>query len=534
MKTKIVLFLILLVALQTYAENSKEVLTSDVTDVKVFLSGAQVNRTFKTTVDEGVTTLAVTELSSQIDANSITATSGGEAMILSTSFSLDYLKEPRMTPQLKSLKDSLEKLTDNLNELNMLKSVYNEEVAMLNANKAVGGSNVGVNFENLQKVIDFYRNRMIDVKGKITDIDKKTAKLNDKIRRINEQIDQENGKLNRPFGTILITVSAKVRSTVNFELSYFARGASWRPSYDIRSKNVSSTVNLLYKANVNQNTGEDWKNVHVSLSTGNPTLGGTKPTLRPWYLRIVEPVQTIYQLEGKAKSRKDAAPMMEQSVVTGGVPASFDDMVVMEENQLVTEFDIQLPYTVLSNGKDVMMDIQSHNLPASYAYYTTPKMDKDAFLIANITGWEKLSLLPGNANVYLENSYVGESYVNPSVTTDTLQLSFGRDKRIIVKREKVKDMNSTKFIGGNVEKDFLFETTIRNTKKDNVTITIEDQIPLSTDENIKITKGELSGGNLNAETGMINWKIELKPGETKSIRLGYKVKYPKDKQIPGL
>lgn len=524
--------LLLLISTNAFSDNEKIVSVSDVTDVKVFLSGAQVTRTFKSTINEGVTTIAVTDLSSMIDRNSITATSGGEAMILSTSYALDYLKEPRVTPQLKSLKDSLGRLTDDMNELNMLKSVYSEEIALLNANKSVGGSNVGVSAETLQKVIDFYRARMIDVKGKLIVIDKKSVKLAEKIKRLNEQIEEENGKLNRPYGTILVTVSAKIRTTVNFELSYFARGASWRPSYDIRSKDVKSTVTLLYKAAVNQNTGEDWKGVRVSLSTGNPTLGGTKPTLRPWYLRIAEPV--MLQQISKSKSRNEAAPMMQSGAMAEDAAPMMYEQVQVEENQLVTEFEIQIPYTVMSDGKDVIMDIQSHNLPAMYSYYSTPKMDKDAFLVASITGWEKLNLLPGAANVYLENSYVGESFVNPAVTTDTLQLSFGRDKRIVIKRERVKDMNTIKFIGGNTEKEFLFETTIRNTKKDNITITIEDQVPLSTDQSIKISNGELSGGNLNNETGMITWKVDLKPGESKSIRLGYKVKYPKDKQVPGL
>ena len=143
-------------------------------------------------------------------------------------------------------------------------------------------------------------------------------------------------------------------------------------------------------------------------------------------------------------------------------------------------------------------------------------------------------MLPGTSKIYLENSYVGESYINPASALDTLLLSFGRDKRIIIKREKVKDMNTTKFIGGNVEKEFLFETTIRNTKKESITITIEDQIPLKTDESMKVTTGELSGGNYVEETGLINWKMDIKPGETKKIRLGFKVKYPKDKIIPGL
>ena len=528
---KIIVVFLLLAAKQSFGDNEKSIVSSQVKDVKIFLSGAQVNRNFKTTIESGVTQIVVENLSSQIDRNSITVSVNGDAMILSTSYSLDYIKENKVTPELKKLKDSLDVFTASLNELNMLLAVYNEEAGMLNANKSVGGSNVGVNSDNLQKVIDFFRKRMIEVKTKILDIDKKKLKLSEKIQRVNEQMQVENGKMNQPSGTIFVNISSKQKTNVEIGLSYFARGASWGPSYDLRAKDVNSTVGLLYKAIVRQNTGENWENVHVALSTGNPTLGGTKPQLNPWFLRFIRP-----RYEQILNARGIDKPMSKQEAA--GIPQSEEinmvDAVQMQENQLVTEFDIQLPYTVLSDGKEVMMDIQSFTLPASYSYYSSPKLDKDAFLMASITGWEKLNLLPGNSNVYLENSYVGQSFINPVATSDTLNLSFGRDKRIVVKRELVKDMNTTKFIGGNVEKEFLFETSVRNSKKETVIITIEDQIPLSTDGEIKITSGELTNGNYNSDTGMINWKLELKSGETKKIRLGYKVKYPKDKIIGGL
>ena len=530
---KIILFFLLLTGFQLFAENQKSIINSEIKDVKVFLSGAQVNRSFKTTIEAGVTELAIENLSSQIDRNSITVSINGDAMIISTVYTLDYLKEKKVTPELKKLQDSLETFTDIMNELNLLEAVYTEETGMLNANKAVGGSNVGVNSDNLHKAIDFYRQRMIEVKGKILEIDKKKVKLAEKIKRMNEQINTENGKMNQPFGTILVNVSSKQKENVDVSLSYFARGASWIPSYDLRAKDVNSPVNLLYKASVSQNTGENWENVHVFLSTGNPTLGGNKPTLSPWYINFITPryeqILNAPTMENMSKSMR-----MGEIKIPSSDASSMTDNVQMQENQVVTEFDIQLPYTVHNDGKAVMMDIQSFTLPAAFSYFTTPKLDKDAFLMANITGWEKLNLLPGASNIYLENSYVGQSFINPSETSDTLQLSFGRDKRITVKREKVKDMNTTKFIGGNIEKEFLFETTIRNSKKEGITITLDDQVPVSKDSNIKVTDVELSGGNYNPDTGMINWKLDLKSGETKKIRFGYKVKYPKDKIIGGL
>jgi uncharacterized protein (TIGR02231 family) len=521
-----------------FAQNEKTISSAEIHDVKIYLAGAEISRAFKTSVDAGVTQLIVPGLSSQIDRNSISAVLSGDAMVLNSTYSLDYLQEKKTNPFLKKLQDSLEVLNNAVVDLNMMKSVYNDEAGMLNANKQVGGSNVGLNAENLHKVIDFYRARMIELKQKIVDIDRKTDKLNEKIQKINEQINVENGKLNQPSGTIFITVSAQQKSNVSIELSYYEIGASWHPSYDLRAKDVNSPVNLLYKANVSQSTGENWENVHVSLSTGNPAIGGTKPELTPWFLRFIIP---RYRSQPAGVYQKEAVPNINMAGSRRDENTAYyldglklTDSVRMQQSQVVTEFIIQIPYTVHSDGKEVQMDIQSYSLPATYAYYAVPKIDRDAFLVASITGWEQLNLLPGQANVYLENSYVGQSDINPSETSDTLQLSFGRDKRINIKRERVKDMNTTKFFGGNIEKEFMYETTVRNTKKESITITLQDQLPLSTDESIKITNGETSGGNLIAETGMISWKFDIKTGETKKIRLGYKVKYPRDRTIPGL
>jgi len=531
--------ILLSACIHAYGQSEKSITNSDIKNVKVFISGAQIERTFKTTLEAGVTRLAVENLSNLIDKGSVTANINGDAMVLSTSYELDYLKEKKSSPDLKRLRDSLEVLNANLGDLNMYEAVYNSEAAMLDANKSIGGSNVGLNADNLKKAIDFYRQRMIEIKTKLTDIAKKKVKLNEKIARINQQIQEENEKLNVPYGTILIDISAKQKTPVEIELSYYCQGAGWIPSYDIRAKNISSNINLMYKATVAQNTGENWDKVHVTLSTGNPTLGGNKPQLQPWFLKFYAPV---YRQEELSKAPAPATRRGSRDDNSGySIEGDMSDKIfagntvtAMQENQIVTEFEIQIPYSVLSDGKGVLMDIQSFDLPASFTYYSTPKIDKDAFLIGSITGWEKFNLIPGPSKIYLENSYVGESYINPSSVSDTLMLSFGRDKRIVIKREKVKDMNTSKFIGGNLEKQFLFETTIKNTKKDPVTVTIEDQFPLSTDESIKITTGEISNGNYEKETGMINWKFELKSGEIKKIRMGYTVKYPKDKIIQGL
>lgn len=532
---KLLIALLLLTTGSVFADDVRVPVGSDVKNVKVFLNGAEVERSVKATVDAGSSIIAIEGLSSQIDQSSILVTGTGDAMIMGVNFSLDYLRDKKKSPELQRLQDSLETLQKILEVATMNESVFNDELGLINANKNTSGSNVGVNAENLKKVADFYRARSIEIKTKLIDIHAQQKKLNEKIAKINDQINEWNGKMNSPFGTILVTVNAAQRTSLNLNVSYYVNAASWYPLYELHGKDVKNPVELIYKAAVRQWSGENWDKVNVTLSTGNPSVNNTKPNLVAWYLDFF----VRYKMEQRGSYQPAAPASMELSVVSGKSADMEDNAVqtmqaVVNENSVSTDFEIKEVYSISSDNKEVIMTIDKHTLPADFSYYGVPKLDKDAFLMASITGWEQLNLLPGKANIYFENSYVGESYINPAATTDTLKLSMGRDKRIVIKRERVKDLTGTKVFGGNTVKQYMFEITVRNTRSENISIVLEDQIPMTRNSDIKISTDELSKGNYSEDTGMINWKLDLKPGETRKIRLGYTVKFPKEKVVTGL
>jgi uncharacterized protein (TIGR02231 family) len=161
-------------------------------------------------------------------------------------------------------------------------------------------------------------------------------------------------------------------------------------------------------------------------------------------------------------------------------------------------------------------------------------MDPDAFLMAEATGWEAFDLLPGEANVFFEGTFVGKTYLDPQTTKDTLYISLGRDKRIVVKREKVKDVNSRTIVGMNQKENYAYEINVRNNKSENITLAVEDQIPVSKNSQIQITMDETGGSKYDAARGKLVWEITLKPNESKKLVYHFEVRYPKDKLIAGL
>jgi uncharacterized protein (TIGR02231 family) len=173
-------------------------------------------------------------------------------------------------------------------------------------------------------------------------------------------------------------------------------------------------------------------------------------------------------------------------------------------------------------------------LPATYKYYAVPRVEKEAFLLAEISDYSKYNLLTGEANIIFEGMYVGKTVINPNQTSDTLNLSMGRDKKISIKREKVADKSGTRFLSAFKEQTFTYDITVRNNKKEDVFLLLKDQYPLSTDKDIEIELLESDKAKINTETGILTWDLNLKPNEIRKLRVSYKVKYPKDKVIDNL
>ena len=208
-----------------------------------------------------------------------------------------------------------------------------------------------------------------------------------------------------------------------------------------------------------------------------------------------------------------------------------DDYITVSDKELNVTFDIDLPYDVPTNGKAQTAILKEYEVPATYQFYSVPKLDKEVFLLAQIADWEKLNLLPGEANIIFEGTYIGKSFIDPASTQDTLNLTMGRDKRVVVKREKLMDFSSVKFLGSNKKQVFTYEITVKNNKKETINVLLKDQYPISQNKEIEVELLENSSASINEETGVLNWKLQLAPGEVKKLRISYSVKYPKDKTL---
>ena len=234
--------------------------------------------------------------------------------------------------------------------------------------------------------------------------------------------------------------------------------------------------------------------------------------------------------------KDDAATNLYGSAAAGGVilitlKDGLSDYISMSDKSLDVSFDVSLPFDVPTNGKAQTAVLQTLDVPAIYKHYAVPKLDKDPYLLAQITDWGKLNLLPGEANIIVENTYIGKSVIDPSSTSDTLNLTLGRDKRVAITREKIMDYSSIKFMGSNKLQRFTYEISIRNNKKDSINLLLKDQYPISTDKDIEVELVDNGKADVSNEDGLLTWKLALAPGESKKIQFTYTIKYPKNKIV---
>lgn len=509
---------------------------SDLSEVRLFLWGAEIHRTATTQVSAGVGEVVFTGLPVNIDANSIQVKGVGQFSVLSVSHRHNFLDEPAISREAKMLTDSLDLLRKEIDAQQALLGVYEEEGALLLANKAIGGSDGGVKVVDLRSMADFFRERLAEVKNLQLQTKEKLVELQKAQSRIRNQIN-ELGSPRTHVSEIVVTTTAPRAVQGSFEISYITRQAGWSPMYDIRATDTGKPVDLVMKASVQQNTGEDWSGVSLVLSTAQPFSGRNIPELSTWFLRFLEPNPFV----GTSRNKSiQGAPMMEPEMYRMEAEVADDMMfemiadepvVVQTQTTTTHEYRITTPFNVKSGGGSQMLEVQTHELPATFTWYSVPKIDQDAYLVAMITGWEEHVILAGETGIFFENAFVGETMINPMLTDDTLKVSMGTDRGVVLERNREEDFASRGILGRRTTETVAWEIEIRNNKNRTINLEIRDQIPVSTDENIEITLDERSGAQYEQSSGMLTWRLELEPGQSQTLPFRYSVKYPSDKKI---
>lgn len=512
------------------------VVKHQIDEVTVFQQQAQVFHSGSQKLSVGVHKLVFEKISPYADPNTLQINGKGDGEMTVIKMIQDFDKQGQQTKEYLQLKDSLLEQQETLREFNDRLDVLQKEEQLLMANMKPGSEKSTFSTEELQKFSQFFRNRLTEIKQSQRQLQEKQKKQQERVQMLEATLNQLASETSQPYLEIEVELQVRTDGVFQFRFNYMVSSAGWQPSYDIRINPTEKEASLISKARITQQTGVDWKDVKLTLSTRRPSSSSQMPDPQPWYVNVYQP--QVFRQDLKRKS-KVAAPEMAGAPAREAEESFSADMevslpsVVMEETALSIEYSISGKRTLFSQPTQEQLDINRFELPYLKRYLCMPKYSEQVYLTALIMGWEKLNLLPGQANVFFEGTFTGKTYIKPSITSDTLVISLGSDPQMICLRIE-QNKTGVKMLGTQVKVSRSYQVTLKNVRNFEADILLIEQYPISQHENIQVELTQWDGAELKKESGTLEWKIKLEPTKSVSKSYSFEVKYPKDMIVSGL
>ena len=631
--------------------------------VTVFKEGAQVEHSKELNLSSGKQLVIFQKLTDYLDPSSIQLKCSQGATILSVRTRKNFDDKTIAETELSEKNDRKKALEKQERSLRDEYKVLLLDEQLLLKNNSLSSQQQAMKIAELKEASTFFHAKLSEINTRKSQLDSEIEAVVRKINTIEQEINTRKGLPVVNYTEIEVELDVEKAGNIDFDFTYITHKASWKPYYDMRSNGVGAPVLLEAKGLVSQNTGIDWKNVKLILSTNDPYDNTQEPKIDPWYVNYHTPAprkqvidryipeynfdgETIHgevtdattgeplafakismnnnplnsfttdatghfsfsvprgersytisylgynsqyvninapyiktQLYPEAVAMEElksttgdiiysAAPISKGSVsqnymfesdlseiqltsaerktrskgkrdadkaefyananTTGAYAVSIAEQV---EKDLRMEFQIETPFSVPSDDADHRVAIATYQMKADYEYHAVPKLDESVYLVAQISGWEKLNLLNGESNLYFDGTYIGKSYIDVNSSKDTLSFSLGKDKKMVVSRKRSEEMSKTRLLGNRYKYEVTWDFTIRNNGGAAIPVIVKDHFPISVNEDIKVKQGSYEGAVLDEKTGILTWKFTTNKGETKQFKFDYQVDYGKNQPI---
>jgi uncharacterized protein (TIGR02231 family) len=520
---------------------------SAISAVTVFGDRAQITRTATVALRPGRQQVAFADLpvGLQEDSVRVSGTGAAGARVIDVSIQRNYLEKPfgdtlrRLAAEKTAAEDALRAVTGRLAALASQKAFYEsvrvgygERISKEILTARPGTAEVG-------EFVRFVGDGLLTVDGKQREAEREQRDLAAKIDALNREINEIQNGGARESRSVLVELEAAKAGETALELAYLVPGASWEPVYDLRLADSGTETELVFRALVRQSTGEEWREVPLTLSTARPAAGGAPPELVPWHIGFFRP-QPVYGATVPAPRKamlKKEAMAMDMAMAEMAAPAAAPVVpvtAVVEEGRAATQFRLPRTVTVPADGAPQGVTVAMATLPTTVTYQVVPKRSSLAFVKSPVRNTLGYPLLPGRVNIFNGNTFSGASYLKGMAPGETIDLFFGSDDGIKVVRHELKQHRDAGFISGN-RQTYGYRIEVTNHKREAQNVTILDQLPLADDEAIVVTLADASSKpETTATTGELKWHLALAPNEKKEITFTIQVEYPKDREVRGL
>lgn len=617
----LIMLISFLISNHLFAVNDTIQVSSKISDATVFFSGAQLSRKGNVSLKKGKQLLVFESLPVGLDPLSVQVDHIPSAQIL---FVKHELYKDKGTAALYDEKESLiEAIQLEISYIKNEIEVLQIEEKVLMDNSVIQRGEEGVAINDLREAATFYRTRLTDIRKRILDAKVKLKKKDKTLQAAFVALNKYKSETEKEYSRVFVSLESATAQQKSVELRYYIDNAGWSPQYDFRVEELNEPLKVVYQANLYQTSGEDWENVHLKLSTGEPSLSNQKPEFEEWIVYENNPYKDINRKRKKVKSSKNTLqglvvdlnnePLPFANVVikgtASGVVTDFDGKFIfrpiadgwydleisfigfetlnrrvqvihgmsnietyvlhestyelnevflvdsyeeaaepmsysirsnvskkgvsslvphnLKEKLTHLEYDIDLPYTILSDSEDQQIKIKEVSVEAMYAYHAVPRLDRDVFLVAEIPQWNQLQLLSAPMNIYNQGTFSGSSYIDANFSGDTLSVSLGRDQNIVVEQNLLREKNDKRIFGSNVKETIAWNISVKNNKNLPIRIIVEDQHPISEHKSVAMEFEIPETAKHNAKRGTVRWEVSMNPGEKQDFNYQYSIKYDK-------
>ena len=528
-----------------------------ITNVTVYTDRARVTRSGKVSVEAGRHRLEIPKLPLTLSPESVRVSGQGTARARLGSVDLRhafYTQTPSTAAA--ELERRIEELGDQESTLSDEVSVLETSLNFLNGLAEQG--------ENYSRGLAYGKFSVNESANLLEFIAERTAFTQERLRAIaieKRDLERQKTKLEQELGqirnarpreryTAAIDIEALTAGDLEIELVYIVSKAAWTPLYDLRLSESSAeqepSVEISYLAQVTQRSGEDWSNVQLTLSTARPALSATLPELDPWYVQVYQPLPPPMPAAApRAKrSMKKQGGMLRTAMAdfAGAEPEAEPEPVQMEvvqakisqEGGAVT-FNVPQPADVPSDGSPHKSAIATISLRPELDYLTAPKLVEAAYRRATISNDSEFILLPGSASIFYGNEFIGATKLKHVAPNESFKIFLGVDDRIKVERKLISRQVDKRLLGDKRRLRYAYQIKIKNLRDQVARIIIQDQLPVSGHESVKIQKGEIQPPpDKQTDLGILEWDQSLEAGQELELTFEFSVEHPRDLTITGL
>ncbi|HNX96604.1 MAG TPA: mucoidy inhibitor MuiA family protein [Candidatus Aminicenantes bacterium] len=531
-------------------------LTSTIREVTIYPRQALVKRSGRLELPAGIHHLDLGLLPADARRESIQVGGAGNFRLRDVNVAdrpkeaLPEEKAGALAAARQELEMAIQDLEDQLKRIEDEKDYLEKVGDKMLQNREKEASVLELNADTWRQLTQFLHQRRAELDREFREAERRKARLEEEKGRKEQEINDLGGNRGDERPRVEVTVEVTQAGPVRLDLTYLVTGAGWAPKYELRVASQERKRELLYQAQVWQNSGEPWNGVRLFLSTASPNRASQHPDLSPWrvdFQTLVPAKPAEYKVDGMVQTMA-TRQAMENVVVTGRAPAiampAEPPLPPMElgeadvsQGATAEFYEIAGASTVASDNQPHQVGIMVRTFPVHFRYSTVPKLSAMAFLKAKTVNDSKYTLLPGPASVFLDQNFVTTTRLARIARSQEFWTFLGPDDDIVVEYKPLKKTAGDK--GFLSKKNTLLcesRIVLTNRKQAGVEVVVWDQIPASVQEDIRVSllqpeyKGDTDKLKKTA-SDFLEWFYELKPGEKVEIPLAFQIEYPLDKKI---